>query len=203
MESFFTWCAVLGGALFLIQLVMLLIGFEGFDSDVDVPSAEVGEFNLRETDVDFDPHPDNWLHNDGWFVGIVTFRSLVAAVTVFGLIGLATWQEVTPARSVTIAAAAGLGTLYLVGWSFKKLYDIRSDGTVRMQDTVGVSGNVYLSIPGQNAGAGKVTVKVGGRTMEYLAMTPGEPLKTGTPVVVTRVLNEQTLEVTPASRTEA
>jgi hypothetical protein len=78
---------------------------------------------------------------------------------------------------------------------FKQLYLLQADGTVKMQDTVGCTGTVYLTIPGQLQGAGKVTVKVAERTMEYRAMTSGESLKTGAPVVVTKVVSEDTLEV--------
>jgi hypothetical protein len=196
MVTLFVWCAVLGGALFLVQLVMLVVGFDGFDSDVDVPTGALeGDIKLHEAEVDFDKHPDQWLHNDGWFVGIITFRSIVAAVTVFGLIGMATAQQYDALQSLALATGAGLVTLYAVGWSFKKLYQVRSDGTVRLQQALGQPGTVYLAIPAARTGAGKVTVQVGGRTMEYRAMTDGPALPTNSTVVVTEILNEQTIAV--------
>ena len=197
METLFVWCALLGGALFLLQLGMLILGFEGFDNDLEVtPAAPDAEIKLHEADVDFDKHPDQWLHNDGWFVGIVTFRSLVA------LIGLATRQQFEPMQSLMLALGAGLVTLYVVGWSFKKLYQIRSDGTVNMNDTLGRPGTVYLTIPAHRSGAGKVTVKIGGRTMEYRAMTDGPAIPNHTPVLVTEILNEQTVAVAVAGAVE-
>ena len=75
------------------------------------------------------------------------------------------------------------------------MYLLQADGTVQMSDAIGCPGIVYLTIPGQRDGAGKVTVKVAERTMEYRAVTKGEPLKTGTSVVVTAVVSEDTLEV--------
>lgn len=186
MESFYAWCALIGGAIFLIQMATLIIGFDGFDADID-----------------FDSHPGDLPSRDGWFVGIVTFRSLVAALTVFGLIGLATPPQFDAMNSLAIASLAGFATLYAVGWSFKKMHEIRSDGTVNVQDTLGLAGTVYLGIPGQETGQGKVTLKVGGRTMEYAAMTRGEPLKTGTAIVVTGILSPQTLEVVSAAEVPA
>ncbi|MDQ1257963.1 MAG: hypothetical protein QG656_2571, partial [Candidatus Hydrogenedentes bacterium] len=47
----------------------------------------------------------------------------------------------------------------------------------------------------QNSGAGKVTIEIQGRTMEYLAVTPGDALDTGVEVVVTRVVGSDKLEV--------
>ena len=223
MEVLFTWCAVIGGSIFAVQFISLLMGLDGgndvdFDSpdldvpDVDVPDMDVPDLDvdadldvgemegledqasLKDADVDFD-RPDRLVTSDGWFVGIITFRSLVAAVTVFGLVGLGAVQHLPPSKAFIMACLAGVGMLYLVGWSFKKIYALRADGTVRMRDTIGQTGTVYIPIPGENSGAGKVTVAVKGRTMEYRATTPGEPLTTGVPIQVTKVISEDTLQV--------
>ncbi len=212
MESLFTWCAVLGGAIFAVQFVMLLIGLDGsghldFDTPhLDVPDLNVAELEapefgehasvgLRDAEVDYDHHPDAFSHSDGWFVGIVSFRSLIAAIAVFGLTGLGASQHLPQGKAFAVAALAGFGMLYLVGWSFKKLYQLKADGTVRISDTKGCTGTVYLTIPANNNGPGKATVSVANRTMEYRAITQGEMLKTGTPIVVTNVVSEDTVEV--------
>jgi len=232
MESLFTWCAVIGGTIFAVQFLMLLVGLHGGHDldfnhpDLDVPHLDVPhldtpgvgvpdvdtEVDVPHLDVDHDVdqvsgndgelHSDVVTHSDAWFVGIVTVRSLVAAVTVFGLTGLAAMKSLPPEKTVALASVAGIGMLYLVGWSFKQLYKLQSDGTVNIQDAVGCPAVVYLAIPGQHEGAGKVTVKVAERTMEYRAMTNGDSLKTGTPVVVSSVISEDTLEVESQLPTE-
>ncbi|MDG2391712.1 MAG: hypothetical protein P8M30_20595 [Planctomycetaceae bacterium] len=216
MESLFTWCAVIGGSIFALQFLMLILGLESgndlhfdtpdldipeidvpeIDVDLDVPDIEAPEANisLKDGDVDFD-RPDVFAHSDGWFVGIVTFRSLVAAVAIFGLTGLAAMGHLPPEKAIGLATLSSLGMLYLVGWSFKQLYLLQADGTVHMSDAVGCTGIGYLTIPGESTGAGKVTVKLAERTMEYRAVTKDESLKTGTAVVVTSVISEDTLEV--------
>ncbi len=116
MQSLFVWCAVIGGSIFAFQFLMLIIGLEsGNDFEVDAPELDVpdldvpdmdvpeldtdfetpeiqtddvGRVSLKEADADFDKAPDSFDHSDSWFVGIVTFRSLVAAVAVFGLTGM-------------------------------------------------------------------------------------------------------------------
>jgi hypothetical protein len=224
MQAIFTWCAIIGGSIFALQFLMLLLGLHGghdldfgshdlemphldvphlevptADADVDVPGVEGAEGvsggSLAHAPHENAQHPGTSAHSDGWFVGIVTIRSLVAAVAVFGLTGLGAMKHLPPVKAFAAASLAGLGMLYLVGWMFKQLYQLQADGTVQMQDTIGCTGTVYLNIPGQLQGAGKVTVKVAERTMEYPAMTAGESLKTGTPVVVTNVISEDTLEV--------
>ncbi|MBD3675965.1 MAG: hypothetical protein HUJ26_20845 [Planctomycetaceae bacterium] len=219
MEAVFTWCAVIAGTIFGLQFLMLLMGLDGgndldFETpDLDVPDLDVPEMDvdlddpeldvpeeidhvsIKDGEVDFDRPPDAFTHSDSWFVGIITFRSLVAAIAVFGLTGRAAIQHLPPEKAIALAVLSGVGMLYLVGWSFKKIYQLQADGTVKMEHAVGCTGTVYLTIPGHHEGPGKVTVKVAERTMEYRAMTKGEPLTTGTPIVVTSVLSEDTLEV--------
>lgn len=92
--------------------------------------------------------------------------------------------------------------MYAVYWMMQGLYRLRADGTVRVHRAVGRPAKVYLTIPGHNAGAGKIHVNLQNRTMEYLAMTPGETLPTGAKVVVVNVLTENTVEVQPVVEQE-
>jgi hypothetical protein len=47
---------------------------------------------------------------------------------------------------------------------------------------------------------GKITLPIQGRTVEILARTPGPGLRAGEPVVVSRIIDEQVVEVvTPQS----
>ncbi len=80
----------------------------------------------------------------------------------------------------------------------RTLHQLKSDGTVRIQRAVGQNGTVYLSIPGQRSGAGKVTLCLQNRTVECQAVTPYQPLPTGSKVVVTAVVGPDTVEVAPA-----
>jgi hypothetical protein len=60
---------------------------------------------------------------------------------------------------------------------------------------VGQHGSVYLRIPGNNSGNGKIQINLQNRTMDYLAVTSGPELPTGTKVVVVGIVNPTTLEV--------
>jgi len=193
MENLYTYCAVIAGTLLVGQLLLSLIGF-GHHTDLhDLPTG----------DIDVDVSTDGFDHGGGWFVGMLSFRAIVAALTVFGLVGLgaSAGQQFDLLTTFMIALVAGGGVLYGVGWLLRSLYQLKSDGTVQIERAIGQAGSVYLSIPGQNAGAGKVTVKVQGRTMQYRAMTSEEELPTGTPVVVLNVLTPAIVEVTKATET--
>jgi hypothetical protein len=60
---------------------------------------------------------------------------------------------------------------------------------------VGQRGTVYLRVPGGRSGTGKIQFNLQNRTVEYLAVTAGEELPTGTKVIVVGVVDPTTLEV--------
>jgi len=188
METAYTYCALIGGILVVLQFLLMLVGL-----------GHHGDFDFHG-DLDADVDTDGGDHGGAWFVGILSFRSITAAIAVFGLAGLAasSSQSFGPLNSLLIAVVAGGSMLYAVGWMLKTIYRLGSEGTFRIDAAVGETGSVYLSIPGQQEGAGKVTLTVEGRTLQLLAMTAEEELPFGTPVVVTEVLDEATVEVAKA-----
>jgi hypothetical protein len=82
----------------------------------------------------------------------------------------------------------------------QSLAKLHSDGTVRIERALGAPATVYLTIPGQKSGAGKVQVKVQNRLVEYQAITSQQQeLSTGANVVVVAVVNPGTVEVAQAT----
>ena len=179
MNTFFLICAGVGGTLVLLQF---LAGALGFASDHDVGDHDV------DHDVD---------HGDGnWFLGLLTLRAMCAAVLFFGLGGLvAAYYDAPVMGQLGSAFAAGFVALYLVATLMKALYKLRADGTVRLNHAVGTTGTVYLRVPGNRAGAGKVTLCLQNRTVEVEAYTAADELPTGTPIRVVAVLGPSSVEV--------
>lgn len=181
MEHVYLWSAIAGGTLFVGQLLLGLLG--------------------TAADVDFDEAPGpvdghaGFGHSDTWFVGMFSLRTIVAAVFVFGLAGMAAADHFAPRDALLIALAAAAGTMVVVGKFIQMLLQLNADGTVRIENAVGRPGTVYLTVPGQRSGSGKVTVKVQGRTMEFEAVTADETLPTGTPVTIVQVVNPGTVEI--------
>jgi len=54
---------------------------------------------------------------------------------------------------------------------------------------------VYLRIPARNAGKGKITVSIQGRTHEFAASTAGQEIPSGAEVKVARQITQDTFEV--------
>ena len=67
-----------------------------------------------------------------------------------------------------------------------------------MENAIGITGSVYLSIPPARSGLGKIHVQVQSRLVEYQAVTShGEPLPTGARVLVVDVVDSDTVDVVP------
>jgi tRNA A-37 threonylcarbamoyl transferase component Bud32 len=199
LETIYDVCWVVGGTLLLCQFLLSLLGL-GHHHEI---GSDGGHFDHGH---DAGTHHDT-SHEGGetglsWFVGLLTFRTLVAALLFFGLAGRAAAPEVGPQPSLIVALAAAAGALFLVAAIMKSLYRLKSDGAVRIDRAVGSTGTVYLSIPAHKSGLGKVLLNVQNRTVEYQAMTAHQALPTGTPVVVQAVINSDTVEVTVATPSE-
>jgi hypothetical protein len=135
-----------------------------------------------------------------WFFGIVTFRTVIAAITFFGLAGMtALTKQVAEGPSLAIAGLAGFAAMYAVHWMMRQLAGLRSDGSVRIERAVGMTGNVYLRVPASHQGAGKIHVNLQNRTVELTAWTDQSELPTGATVLVTRVVGPDSVEVVAAS----
>jgi serine/threonine protein kinase len=199
LTTVYTTCALLGGTLLGCQFLLGVFGlghhheFGGHDFHGD------GGSDVHHGDG---PGADHEAQTS-WLVGVLTFRSVVAALTFFGLTGrAAAAADLTPPATLGLALAAGAGTLFAVAWMMRALYSLRAEGTVRIQRAVGQTGTVYLPIPGHRAGAGKVHLNLQNRTVEYQAVTAHEPVTTGTRIQVVAVVSPDTVEVIPAPTPE-
>src|SRR5262245_28622548 len=189
MYTFFLVCAGVGGTLILLQFLAGSLGFGGDHGDA-------GRHDLAG-------HHDaaSGEHGDGnWFLGLLTFRALSAAVAFFGLGGLiAGYYDMPNSAQLATATLSGFAALYLVATLMKMLYQLRADGTVRLDQAVGRTGTVYLRVPAEKTGPGKVTLNLQNRTVELEAFTAAHELPTGTPVRVVAVLGPSAVEVTHAT----
>jgi serine/threonine protein kinase len=194
LRNLYTICAVLGGTLLACQTVLSLLGL-GHHHDL---GGEAGH-DFAGHDHHAGDHEAEHDTQASWFVGVLTFRTVVAALVFFGLAGrAAAAADIDPGPTLAVALAAGAAALFGVAWMMQALYRLRADGTVRIERSIGRTGTVYLPIPANKAGLGKVLLNVQNRTVEYQAVTPHQSLPTGAAVVVLAVVNNDTVEVTLA-----
>jgi hypothetical protein len=182
VTTFFLIFAIAGGTLLGFQLVMGLFGasdfhLPGFDHDVDHGG------DLHASDA----------------VNLLSFRALTSGALLFGLVGLAVRQAGLGLLALPAAATAGLAAAAGVAWAMRAMNRMESDGAERLEQAVGQSATVYLSIPGERAGRGKVHLSLAGRMVECQAQAE-QPLPTGATVLVIDVVGPDLVEVIPSPR---
>jgi hypothetical protein len=177
MSTFFILCAALGGGVLVVQLLLGLLGVIDAGADADVGHG----------------HDHGGVHEG---LDLLSVRALSAGVAFFGLgglIGLTTplgWVAAIPLALIG-GVAAMVGTAVAMRW----MLGLEDDGTVLIHGAVGATGTVYLAIPGDRQGAGKVTLTLQNRTVEYQAVTSAAPLPTGAAIMVVDVVGPDTVDV--------
>ena len=171
--------------IFLIQTIATFLGADAGDSDFDTSfdtDIDAG------TDASYDGHSG---------MNLYTFRNFVNFVLGFG------WTSLLMAGKISstgllffIAAIIGVILVAIVMYLFKWLSTMQQSGTINIyKSAIGCQGTVYLTIPGERQGEGKVQITINNAVREYYAQTDGDTIKTGKPIKVTEVINEHTLLV--------
>ncbi|OHB68734.1 MAG: hypothetical protein A2V70_04605 [Planctomycetes bacterium RBG_13_63_9] len=201
MTTVFLVCAAVGGTILVLQFVLSLIGLGGEALDIDLPGDVDADFDV-DADLDFDA--DVGTHADpSWLFGVISFRTVVAALTFFGLAGLGAQSvEAGTFQTLAVAVLAGLAAMYGVYYLMRCISKLKAEGTARIQRAIGRHGTVYTTIPADESGTGKIQLNLQNRTMEYLALTSGHALAPGAKVVVTDVITSNTVAVEPVLESE-
>ncbi|MBN1910873.1 MAG: hypothetical protein JW818_14100 [Pirellulales bacterium] len=213
MEMLFLICAAVGSTVLVFQVVMTLIGLGGEAFHIDVPGGLDGHAGFDTGHAGFDTHGGFDTHDgfdshdvgaadhhtdSSWMFSIISFRTVVAALAFFGLAGLATQSSgAGNPISLGVGVAAGAAAMVAVYWMMRALHSLRADGTARIERAIGQHGTVYVTVPAEESGAGKIQLNLQGRTVEYQALTTGHLLKPGTKVVICDVITSDTVAVEP------
>lgn len=178
------WAITLSASLiFVIQTVMTFLGLGDHDAD----------FDLYTSDGSFDADPS---------MNLLTFRNLVNFCMGFGWTAVLMHEKIqSNALLIIVSVIVGILLVTVVMWIFKWLSGMQQTGNIDVhKSAVGCEGKVYLTIPGERKGEGKVQITINNAVREYDAVTDGETIPTGKAIKVTEVINDYTLlveELTP------
>jgi len=182
-------CAAIGGCILVLQTLLTLVG-----GGHDVGAHDVHDLGHDHLDGHDSDHGDT-------FVKFITFKTIIAFVTFFGLAGLACeWSNLTRTTTFGVALGAGAAALFAVGWLMQGLSRLHSAGNLELENAVGCAAQVYLRIPARGTGSGKITVTMQGRTVELNAVTAGPEIATGSAVKIIALRDGDTLEVLPLAQ---
>jgi hypothetical protein len=154
MEIIFVSCAVLGGILFFIMMLLMMVG--------DVLGGVTDAIGI---DIDA----------GGGAFEILSIQGLSVAIMMFGLTGMfglsATGSDVVAVLAGGVGAAAGM---YGMGKMMYGINQLQADGTVDYRDAIGQRGQVYSRIKPNETG--EIQVPVDGTLKTLLARAKDKSL---------------------------
>ncbi len=180
------WGITLASSLiFIIQSIMT---FLGADADMDFDTDAGGTDFSGDIDGSAEP---------GTGLGLLTFRNLVNFTLGFGWTAILLREQIASIPVLlTLAVLVGVGLVAVVMMMFKWLSGMQQSGNIDVRrQAVGCTGKVYLTVPANREGTGKVQININDSVREFEAVTDGTRLPTGVQIRVVEVISENTLLV--------
>jgi len=175
LQVFWT-CAVVASLIFIIQMVLTMIGMDSSDMDVDFDGADTMDL--------------------GGGLNLFTIKNLMGFLVGFGWTGVCFYSSITNVF-LLIAIAFIVGCLFvgIFVFIYKQTKKLEHNGAFSINGVKGSVANVYLRIPGNNGGKGKVQVSQNGSVHELDALTDGEDIASGGKVKIVEIVDQETVKV--------
>jgi hypothetical protein len=191
------WLSAWWAALPLFEKILWCVAFPATTLTFVQVALELFGLGDHGADADFDTDVDTHAGDHGGAMHWFTVKGMTIFLTAFGWLGIAGSRAGLPILvTVFIGGAIGLACMFFFAWIFYVLNGLQESGSFKIKSSLYKPGRVYLSIPENRSGAGKVTVSAQGASRELAAMTDGEALPTGTTITVVDIINDQTVLVT-------
>lgn len=174
--------AIFASVIFIIQIVLTFIGIG--DTDLDMGGADGVDGDTMDT---------------GGVLQLFTVRNFVNFLLGVGWGGVCLWGAI-PNTPLLILASIIVGTLF-VGvfvFMFRNLRRLEHTARYDLHDAVGQIADVYLRIPAERNGEGKIQTAFGGSVQELPAVTDGDDIPSGSKVRILAVIGDHTFLVEKA-----
>lgn len=167
----FWYTAIAASFIFLIQTVLTFVG--GSHGDV------------THADFSGDSHSDSPFQ-------LFSFRNLINFLLGFGWSGVAFYSSIgNKLLLIFVAVLVGAGFIFIFFILILQILKLTEDNTFKLENLIGRAGEVYLTIPADMKGKGKITISVNGTSHELPAMTEEkENISSGDSVRVTYIYDK-------------
>lgn len=179
---FYWGLAIFSTFIFVAQTVLSFLGMG--DHDFDAPSdADVGS---DATD-------------DAGAMHLLSFRNVIYFLFGMSWAGVSLWHTIgNLAVLILVTLLVGCAFVAIFMVIFRSMLKLQHNGAFDIRDAVGKTVDVYLRIPANRKGQGKVQVSFHGSIQELDAQTDSDvPLPSGSKVRVKEVLDGRVLLVEP------
>ncbi len=189
----------------LIQTVLIIMGFGDGGPDVnlsdtsgiDLPDCDCGMCDV--TDVS-DVGGDIANPADIGAMHLFTFQGIVTFLCVFSWASILTYMacQLIPVALI-VGFVLGAAAMFGVAKIIQLMGRLAQNGNIVARKFLGETGTVYIPIPANAKGTGKINIALGERYVEFEAVTEGaEELTSGEAVRVTDIRSENILVVEKA-----
>lgn len=175
MPKIFWSISIVFSILFFIQFVISLLGLDFMgDGDADGNGGDGFEHDFT----------------------LLSIRSVIAFFTFFGWTGVILLSGGSGVlATVFFATLAGVAAMLVVAYLFYIFGKLTESATADIYQALFATGEVYLPIPGNRKGMGRVIIRLGGSYREMDALTEGESIPTGSKIKVIEILDNNALVV--------
>ena len=154
LEHIYFWLGIVSTVFLIIQIILLCCTSFGGDVDTD-----------GDGDIDVDTDSG---------VSIFTVKSITAFFAVGSWAGLLVCSLASDSLqwlSVIIAVISGACAMAVVVLTIRAMLKLQCNGAVETEKLVGKRATVYVSVPPERSGRGKITLNAQGKFMELDAIT--------------------------------
>lgn len=166
--------------IFIIQSILTFVGADagvegGLDAGFDDPTSLDGDAGMN----------------------LYTFRNLINFLLGFSWAAILLREDIrSTGLLLVVAVFVGIALVAIVMWLFKWLSGMQQSGNINIYTSaVGCQGKVYLTVPAERKGEGKVQIVINESVREYNAVTDGDSIPNGASIKVLEVVDDNTLLV--------
>lgn len=186
MEYTLYWIGGITTALFLIRLVLMLVGVDGAAEAADAAGA-------------VDTLDAGHLASDAADFKVFSLMTVLVTLMMGSWIALGILEADLPGWLALVGGyGLGFGGGVATSYALFSMRKLESDGTIKVEDAVGLKGTVYVKIPEAGQGKGQIQVTVKGRLRTFDAVSDGPEIASFKTVAVMSKVENNLLRVCPS-----